>query len=70
MIQEKAQSGDLVVAAIVGFAGIAPVLAAVECGCSIALANKESLVSGGQVVLDAVAKAGVSLLPVDSEHSA
>ena len=70
LIQEQAQPGDLVVAAIVGFAGIAPVLAAIECGCSIALANKESLVSGGQVVLDAVAKAGVALLPVDSEHSA
>jgi len=70
LIQEQAQPGDLVVAAIVGFAGIAPVLAAIECGCSIALANKESLVSGGQVVLDAVAKAGVTLVPVDSEHSA
>jgi 1-deoxy-D-xylulose-5-phosphate reductoisomerase len=70
LIQEHAQRGDVVVAAIVGFAGISPVLAAIECGCDIALANKESLVSGGQVVLDAVAKANVQLLPVDSEHSA
>ena len=70
LIHEHAQKGDLVVAAIVGFAGIAPVLAAIECGCDIALANKEALVAGGKLVMDAVKKAGVNLLPVDSEHSA
>jgi len=70
LIREHAKKGDLVIAAIVGFAGIAPTLAAIECGCDIALANKESLVAGGKLVMDAVKKHGVRLLPVDSEHSA
>lgn len=70
LIHGHARKGDLVVAAIVGFAGIASVLAAIECGCDIALANKEALVAGGKIVMDAVKKAGVNLLPVDSEHSA
>ena len=70
LILQHAQQGDLVVAAIVGFAGIAPVLAAIESGCDIALANKEALVAAGKIVLDAVEQFGVQLLPVDSEHSA
>jgi len=70
LLQTHARKGDLVVAAIVGFAGIAPVLTAIACGCDIALANKESLVAGGKLVMDAVKKSGVRLVPVDSEHSA
>ncbi len=70
LISNHAKKGDLVVAAIVGFAGIAPVLKAIERGCDIALANKETLVAGGKIVMEAVQKAGVSILPVDSEHSA
>ena len=70
LIRKHAKSGDLVIAAIVGFAGIAPVLAAIECGCDIALANKEALVAAGHIVMRAVKEAGVKLLPVDSEHSA
>jgi 1-deoxy-D-xylulose-5-phosphate reductoisomerase len=70
MLRSHARKGDLVLAAIVGFAGISPVLTAIECGCDIALANKEALVAAGQVVMRAVSDAGVNLLPVDSEHSA
>jgi 1-deoxy-D-xylulose-5-phosphate reductoisomerase len=70
LIRKHAKSGDLVIAAIVGFAGVAPVLAAIECGCDIALANKETLVAAGEIVMRAVKEAGVNLLPVDSEHSA
>ncbi len=70
MLRCHAQPGDIVLVAIVGFAGISPVLTAIECGCDIALANKEALVAGGKIVMDAVSKAGVRLVPVDSEHSA
>lgn len=61
---------DTVVAAIVGFAGLAPTLAAVEAGKTVALANKETLVVAGALVTGAARRAGVDLLPVDSEHSA
>lgn len=61
---------DLHLAAIVGIAGLKPVLKAVEAGCDIALANKESLVCAGGLLMAAVKKAGVRLLPVDSEHNA
>lgn len=70
LICAQAKKGDLVVAAIVGFSGISPVLKAIECGCDIALANKETLVAGGKIVMDAVQNAGVNILPIDSEHSA
>jgi 1-deoxy-D-xylulose-5-phosphate reductoisomerase len=50
--------------------GLRPTLAAIKAGKDVALANKETLVAGGAFVMDAVAKAGVRLLPVDSEHSA
>lgn len=70
LLQHHASAGDLVLIAIVGFAGISPTLTAIECGCDIALANKESLVAGGQLVIDAAKNAGVHLIPVDSEHSA
>ena len=59
-----------VVSAIVGAAGLRPTLAAIEAGRDIALANKETLVIAGGLVMEAVRKYGVKLLPVDSEHSA
>lgn len=61
---------DMTVAAIVGCAGLAPTMAAVERGGTIALANKEALVSAGAVMTSAVAKHGATLLPTDSEHNA
>lgn len=61
---------DMVVSAIVGAAGLEPTLAAIEAGKDVALANKETLVAAGAVVMAAVARQGVRLLPVDSEHSA
>ena len=70
LLESHAKRGDLVVAAIVGFAGIAPVLTAIEMGCDIALANKETLVAAGEIIMQAAQNAGVHILPVDSEHSA
>jgi 1-deoxy-D-xylulose-5-phosphate reductoisomerase len=61
---------DMVMAAIVGAAGLPPSLAAARAGKRLLLANKESLVMGGQVFLDAVRHGGARLLPIDSEHSA
>ena len=61
---------QMVVAALLGMVGIGPVLAAVEAGKDIAFANKETLVAGGQLVMDAVRRNNVAFLPVDSEHSA
>ena len=68
---EAATGGcDMVLNSLVGMRGLAPTCAAIAAGKDIALANKETLVAGGAPVMDAVAKAGVRLLPVDSEHSA
>ncbi|BCR05461.1 1-deoxy-D-xylulose 5-phosphate reductoisomerase [Desulfuromonas versatilis] len=61
---------DMVLSAIVGAAGLVPTMAAIEAGKDIALANKETLVTAGPLVMEAVARKGVSLYPVDSEHSA
>ncbi len=61
---------DIVLNSIVGIAGLTPTLKAIEAGSEIALANKETLVAGGQLVVDAAAEKGVRILPVDSEHSA
>ena len=61
---------DVVLNSVVGIAGLGASLAAIESGHDLALANKESLVTGGHLVTQAVAKHGVRLLPVDSEHSA
>lgn len=63
-------SADIVVSAIVGTAGLAPTIAAISSGKHIALANKEALVSGGNLVVKLAKEKNVSLLPVDSEHSA
>lgn len=71
-IVEVARYGDAeaVVTGIVGCAGLLPTLAAIEAGKDIALANKETLIAGGPVVLPLVEKHNVKLLPADSEHSA
>ena len=61
---------DVVLNSVVGIAGLGASLAAIESGHDLALANKESLVTGGHLVTQAVARHGVKLLPVDSEHSA
>ena len=61
---------DVIVAGIVGLAGLPSVLAALECGQTVALANKESLVSAGALATRTAAQSGARLLPVDSEHSA
>ncbi|MEY2843039.1 MAG: hypothetical protein RI920_1076 [Pseudomonadota bacterium] len=61
---------DVVMAAIVGAAGLAPCLAAARAGKRLLLANKEALVVGGQLFVDAVRAGGATMLPIDSEHSA
>lgn len=64
------ENADLVVNSVVGMVGLKPTLAAANAKKDIAFANKETLVTGGKLVCDAVKKNGVKLLPVDSEHSA
>jgi 1-deoxy-D-xylulose-5-phosphate reductoisomerase len=66
----EASAPDLVLNALVGAAGLRPTLAALERGIPVALANKESLVAGGDLVAAARARTGAMLVPVDSEHSA
>lgn len=61
---------DIVVASMVGFSGLRPTLAAVHAGKTIALANKETLVAAGSIVMAAAAEAHAPIIPVDSEHSA
>jgi len=61
---------EFVVSAMVGSVGLKPTLAAIEAGKTIGLANKETLVTAGHIVKEAVARRGVRLLPIDSEHSA
>lgn len=61
---------DLVIVSVVGTAGLAPALAALEAGKSVALATKEALVVGGHLMTAAAAKSGATILPIDSEHSA
>ena len=70
LIEAIARPGDLVVGAMVGSAGIPAILAAIERGCDIALANKETLVAAGALVMPKVRLHNVNLLPIDSEHSA
>ena len=70
VVEAAAAEADWVMAAIVGTAGLAPTLAAAERGADIALANKECLVSAGDLFVHAVRKGGGRLIPVDSEHSA
>ena len=61
---------DVVVAAMVGFSGLKPTLAALEAGKTVALANKETLVAAGSIVMESAKAHGASIYPVDSEHSA
>ena len=70
LLRDHARRGDLVLAAMVGAAGIEPVLEAIALGCDVALANKEALVAAGSIVMPAAARAGVRIIPVDSEHNA
>ena len=66
----QAPEVDTVMAAIVGAAGLLPSLAAAEAGKRVLLANKEALVMSGALFMDAVARSGATLLPIDSEHNA
>ena len=70
LTQAAAGDGDWVMAAIVGCAGLLPTMAAVEAGKTVALANKEALVTAGPLMTQAAQKSGARLLPVDSEHNA
>jgi 1-deoxy-D-xylulose-5-phosphate reductoisomerase len=70
MVEAAARPCDRFLAAIVGAAGLRSTMSAVNAGNHLALANKESLVCAGAILIDAAEKAGVSILPVDSEHSA
>ena len=70
LTQLAAEPADIVLNAVVGIAGLAATLTALENGRDVALANKESLVTGGYLVTNAARKNNVRLLPVDSEHSA
>jgi 1-deoxy-D-xylulose-5-phosphate reductoisomerase len=70
LIEAAAAEADWVMAAIVGCAGLEPVMAAVEAGRTVALANKEALVTAGSLMTEAAVRAGATILPVDSEHNA
>lgn len=70
LVDAAARGADLTIAAIVGCAGLMPTMAAIEQGRTVALANKEALVSAGDVMMDAVIRHGATLLPIDSEHNA
>jgi 1-deoxy-D-xylulose-5-phosphate reductoisomerase len=70
LIEAGCGEAELVIAAIVGCAGLRSVMGAVEAGRIVALANKEALVTAGALMIDAAARSGATLLPVDSEHNA
>ena len=70
LLEAAARPADWIMSAIVGAAGLAPGIAALKQGTTLALANKESLVCAGRLVLDTAEAHGTTLLPVDSEHSA
>lgn len=70
IVEAAAMGADWTMAAIVGTAGLRPTMAAIEGGATVALANKESLVSAGEVMTSVTRRAGATLLPVDSEHNA
>jgi 1-deoxy-D-xylulose-5-phosphate reductoisomerase len=69
-LAEAATLGDLTVAAIVGCAGLEPVMAAIEAGRPVALANKEALVTAGELMIGAARSSGSTIIPIDSEHNA
>lgn len=70
VIEAAERPAEWVMAAVVGFAGLAPTLAAARRGAMVALANKEALVCAGRLLIDAIEQSGGVLLPVDSEHNA
>jgi 1-deoxy-D-xylulose-5-phosphate reductoisomerase len=70
IVEAAARGADWVMAGIVGAAGLKPTLEAVRQGAVVALANKECLVCGGDLMLDEISRSGATLLPVDSEHNA
>ena len=70
LAEAAADEAEWVMAAIVGCAGLEPVMAAVEAGRTVALANKEALVTAGALMIDAARTSGAIILPVDSEHNA
>jgi 1-deoxy-D-xylulose-5-phosphate reductoisomerase len=70
LVEAAKMGADWTMAAIVGCAGLPSTMAAIEAGGTVALANKEALVSAGEIMMAAVARSGATLLPVDSEHNA
>ncbi|HUP68159.1 MAG TPA: 1-deoxy-D-xylulose-5-phosphate reductoisomerase [Sphingomicrobium sp.] len=70
MIEAATGEAELVIAAIVGCAGLRPTMAAVDAGRTVALANKEALVTAGELMTGAAQRSGAALLPIDSEHNA
>ena len=70
LIEAAVGDADWVMAAIVGWAGLEPVMAAVEAGKTVGLANKEALVTAGALMTDSARRSGATILPVDSEHNA
>ena len=70
LVEAATGEADWVMAAIVGCAGLLPTMAAIEAGKTVALANKEALVTAGSIMTDAAARSEATLLPVDSEHNA
>jgi 1-deoxy-D-xylulose-5-phosphate reductoisomerase len=70
LIEAASGEADWVMAAIVGCSGLVPTMAAVEAGKTVALANKEALITAGQLMIGAAARSGATLVPVDSEHNA
>ncbi|MCL2619224.1 MAG: 1-deoxy-D-xylulose-5-phosphate reductoisomerase, partial [Defluviitaleaceae bacterium] len=69
-LQEAATLGDVCVNALVGSVGLLPTLAAIDAGKDVALANKESIVTAGEIVMNRAHSRGVRIIPIDSEHSA
>ena len=70
MLEAARAEAEWVMAAIVGCAGLEPVMAAIDAGRTVALANKEALVTAGSLMTEAASRAGATILPVDSEHNA
>ncbi len=70
LMEAATGTSDIVLTSVVGMAGLLPTLAAIDAGKTIALANKETLVCAGKIVMERAKEKGVSILPVDSEHSA
>ncbi|MDE5584127.1 MAG: 1-deoxy-D-xylulose-5-phosphate reductoisomerase [Ruminococcus sp.] len=66
----RLEKNDIVLNSVVGMVGLLPTLTAIESGKDVALANKETLVAGGEIVMSSARKKGVEIYPVDSEHSA